>query len=123
MDPKDLFDWAMRLLHYLPQTWVYVLCASLSVLGAIMAVKAVKAAAKKLGVFVDRLNVTMDKIDAGLERGAKTAKTVDAIHSIQGKQAENHLHTIEIATVATKEETIKTNAKLDVLIDIMSRRA
>jgi hypothetical protein len=52
----------------------------------------------------------------------EAADDLKFLKNIQGVQAENHLKTIQEATVATKEETIKTNAKLDVLIDLFDKK-
>ena len=52
----------------------------------------------------------------------EAAEDLKFLKNIQGVQAENHLKTIQDATVATKEETIKTNAKLDVLISVIEKK-
>jgi len=106
-------------------------------LGGIVAWKKVKELAIKGSAFVDRLNVTMDNIDAGLARGADTAKTVEAIHGIQGVQAENHLLTIQETNKDIKAEAMKQTsllqdmkigqacmeAKFDTLIGVMRDKA
>lgn len=47
---------------------------------------------------------------------------IKVIKEITTIQSENHLSTIQVATLDTRDETIKTNAKLDTLIDVMQKR-
>jgi hypothetical protein len=54
-------------------------------------------------------------INAGLD-------SIEQIKQVQTIQAENHLKTIQDASLVTRDETIKTNAKLDVLIGILERK-
>lgn len=50
------------------------------------------------------------------------AKDLKYLKNIQGVQAENHLSTIQAATLATRDELIKNNAKMDVLISVIERK-
>ncbi|HET9283176.1 MAG TPA: hypothetical protein VFR24_14545 [Candidatus Angelobacter sp.] len=73
----------------------------------------VGAASLSLGGFV------VKKIVDAVKQACEDLKH---IKNIQGVQAENHLKTIQDASLAQKEEQIKTNAKLDVLISVIEKK-
>lgn len=52
----------------------------------------------------------------------EAAQDLKFLRDIQGVQAENHLTHIQDATAITRDETIKTNAKLDVLISVIEKK-
>ena len=52
----------------------------------------------------------------------KAFATLGRIEKVQTVQAENHLKTIQDASLVTRDEAIKTNTKLDVLITLMQEK-
>jgi hypothetical protein len=47
---------------------------------------------------------------------------IEEIKDVSQTQASNHLSHIETSSQVTRDETIKTNAKLDVLIEVIQKR-
>lgn len=82
-----------------------------------------KAAAWVIGalgtVILSIAGVVMRKVVKAIKEAAQDLKF---LRDIQGVQAENHLTHIQDATAITRDETIKTNAKLDVLISVIEKK-
>ena len=57
-----------------------------------------------------------------IRRFDKAFAAVGRIERVQTVQAENHLKTIQDASLVTRDEAIKTNTKLDVLITLMQEK-